>query len=48
MSLRAALAAAVRGEEVPTSVKNDDQKPPLPDDGPIITQDNVDQYSPQW
>jgi ribose transport system substrate-binding protein len=39
---------AVRGEEVPTSVNNDEQKPPLPADGPIITQDNVDQFSPQW
>ncbi len=39
---------AVRGEEVPRSVKNDEQKPPLPPDGPIITQDNVDQFEPQW
>jgi len=39
---------AVRGEEVPRSVKNDEQKPPLPSDGPIITQENVDQFEPQW
>lgn len=39
---------AVRGEEVPRIVKNDEQKPPLPPDGPIITKDNVDQYKPQW
>ncbi len=39
---------AVRGEEVPRSVKNDEQKPPLPPDGPIITQENVDQFEPQW
>lgn len=39
---------AVRGEDVPTSVKNDDQRPPLPPDGPIITKDNVDQFKPQW
>lgn len=39
---------AVRGEEVPRSVNNDEQKPPLPSDGPIITKDNVDQFEPQW
>jgi ribose transport system substrate-binding protein len=39
---------AVRGEEVPRFVKNDEQKPPLPPDGPIITQENVDQFTPQW
>lgn len=39
---------AVRGEEVPKSVKNDEQKPPLPTDGPIITQENADQFEPQW
>ena len=39
---------AVRGEEVPKSVKNDEQSPPLPADGPIITQENVDQFKPQW
>jgi ribose transport system substrate-binding protein len=39
---------AVRGEQVPTSVKNDDQRPPLPTDGPIITKDNVAQFTPQW
>lgn len=39
---------AVRGEDVPSSVKNDEQKPPLPPDGPIITQDNVDEFEPQW
>lgn len=39
---------AVRGEEVPRFVKNDEQKPPLPPDGPIITQENVDQFEPQW
>jgi ribose transport system substrate-binding protein len=39
---------AVRGEEVPRFVKNDEQKPPLPPDGPIITQENVDQFQPQW
>jgi ribose transport system substrate-binding protein len=39
---------AVRGEEVPRFVKNDEQKPPLPPDGPIITQENVDQFAPQW
>lgn len=39
---------AVRGETVPKFVKNDEQKPPLPPDGPIITQENVDQFKPQW
>ncbi|NMC14154.1 MAG: sugar ABC transporter substrate-binding protein [Chloroflexi bacterium] len=39
---------AVLGEEVPRSVKNDDQRPPLPADGPIITKENVDQFLPQW
>jgi ribose transport system substrate-binding protein len=39
---------AVRGEEVPKSVKNDEQSPPLPEGGPIITQENVDQFQPQW
>jgi ribose transport system substrate-binding protein len=39
---------AARGETVPKSVKNDDQRPPLPKDGPIITKENVDQYTPQW
>lgn len=39
---------SVRGEEVPASTKNDEQKPPLPPDGPIITIDNVDQFKPQW
>lgn len=39
---------AVRGEDVPRSVKNDEQKPPLPPDGPLITQANVDQFEPQW
>lgn len=39
---------AVRGESVPRSVKNDEQKPPLPADGPIITQENVDEFKPQW
>ena len=39
---------AVRGEDHPRSVKNDEQKPPLPSDGPLITQDNVDEFEPQW
>jgi len=39
---------AVRGETVPKTVKNDEQKPPLPKDGPIITKENVDQFQPQW
>ena len=39
---------AVRGEEVPRFVINDEQIPPLPSDGPIITKDNVDQFEPQW
>ncbi len=39
---------AVRGEDHPTSVFNDEQRPPLPPDGPIITQENVDQFEPQW
>jgi len=39
---------AVRGETVPKFVKNDEQKPPLPADGPIITKENVDQFKPQW
>ncbi len=39
---------AVNGETVPRFVKNDEQKPPLPADGPIITKDNVDQFQPQW
>jgi ribose transport system substrate-binding protein len=39
---------AVRGETVPTSINNDDQRPPLPSDGPIITKDNVDQFTAQW
>lgn len=39
---------AVHGEEVPKFVVNDEQKPPLPTDGPIITQDNVDEFKPQW
>ncbi len=42
------ILKAVRGEPVPKSVKNDEQKPPLPPDGPIITQKNVDQFKPQW
>jgi ribose transport system substrate-binding protein len=39
---------AVRGIPVLTSVNNDDQRPPLPPDGPIITKENVDQFTPQW
>ena len=39
---------AVRGVSVLTSINNDDQRPPLPPDGPIITQQNVDQFTPQW
>ena len=39
---------AVHGEVVPRFVKNDEQKPPLPSDGPIITKENVDQFKPQW
>ena len=39
---------AVRGESVPTSINNDDQRPPLPPDGPIITQNNLSQFTPQW
>lgn len=39
---------AVRGVPVLTSMNNDDQRPPLPPDGPIITQQNVDQFTPQW
>lgn len=39
---------AVRGIPVLTSMNNDDQRPPLPPDGPIITQQNVDQFTPQW
>jgi ABC-type sugar transport system substrate-binding protein len=39
---------AIRGEDVPKFVFNDDQRPPLPADGPIITQENVDQFTPQW
>jgi ribose transport system substrate-binding protein len=39
---------AVRGVPVLTSVNNDDQRPPLPPDGPIITQQNLSQFTPQW
>lgn len=39
---------AVRGEDVPSFINNDEQSPPLPEGGPIITQDNVDQFEPQW
>ncbi len=39
---------AFRGEDVPTFVNNDDQRPPLPEGGPIICTDNVDQFTPQW
>ncbi len=39
---------AVRGIPVLTSINNDDQRPPLPPDGPIITQQNISQFKPQW
>ena len=39
---------AVRGEDVPAFVNNDEQIPPLPEGGPIITQQNVEQFEPQW
>lgn len=39
---------AVRGEEVPSYVDNAAQSPPLPADGPLICQDNVEQFEPQW
>ena len=39
---------AVRGEDVPSYVDNAEQSPPLPADGPLICQDNVDQFEPQW
>jgi ribose transport system substrate-binding protein len=39
---------AVRGITVLTSINNDDQRPPLPPDGPIITQQNLSQFTPQW
>jgi ribose transport system substrate-binding protein len=39
---------AVRGEEVPSYVDNAEQSPPLPPGGPLICQDNVDQFEPQW
>lgn len=39
---------AVRGEAVPSYVNNAEQSPPLPSGGPLICQDNVDQFEPQW
>lgn len=39
---------AVHGEQVPASVKLFEESPPLPEGGAIITQDNVDQFDPQW
>ena len=39
---------AVRGEDVPSFVFNDEQSPPLPPGGPIISQENVDEFEPQW
>lgn len=39
---------ALRGEDVPSFVNNDEQIPPLPEGGPIITQENVDQFESQW
>ncbi|MFZ5436935.1 MAG: sugar ABC transporter substrate-binding protein [Bacillota bacterium] len=39
---------AVRGEPVPESINLEDQRPPLPAEGPIITRDNISQFEPQW
>ena len=38
----------VRGGEVPKFIKVFDLSPPMPGDSPIITQDNVDLFEPQW
>ncbi|MEM7800938.1 MAG: sugar ABC transporter substrate-binding protein [Chloroflexota bacterium] len=47
--LRAEFAIrVVRGEEVPQFVKVYDLSPPMPGDSPIITQENVDEFEPQW
>ena len=39
---------AAQGEDVPASVKLFDESPPLPAGSPIITQENVEQFEPQW
>lgn len=39
---------AVRGEAVPESINLEEQRPPLPADGPIITSGKVDQFQSQW
>jgi ribose transport system substrate-binding protein len=39
---------AARGEQVPRSVNLEDRRPPLPPEGPMITQGNVHLFKPQW
>ncbi|NPV70029.1 MAG: sugar ABC transporter substrate-binding protein [Firmicutes bacterium] len=39
---------AVRGEKVPEYINLEDQRPPLPPEGPIITQENVGKFQGQW
>ncbi|MEW6047629.1 MAG: sugar ABC transporter substrate-binding protein [Bacillota bacterium] len=39
---------ALRGETVPESINLEDMRPPLPAEGPLITQQNCDSFQPQW
>ncbi|MDW7739707.1 MAG: sugar ABC transporter substrate-binding protein [Bacillota bacterium] len=42
------VAAALRGETVPRSINLEDQRPPLPQEGPMITADNIEQFTGEW
>lgn len=43
-----AAVKAVRGEAVQPTLNLNDQRPPLPPGGPVITRENVDQFQGQW
>ncbi len=39
---------AVRGEEVPASINLEEERPPLPASGPMITINEIDEFDAQW
>lgn len=42
------VAKALQGEEVPSSINLEDQRPPLPQEGPMITIDNIEAFKGEW
>lgn len=42
------VVKALRGEQVPRSINLEDQRPPIPAEGPMITKDNTDSFRGEW